>query len=71
MFPYLKQEAYDIVNMSLSWESVDEHWLATLGVTNLTDEIFIVSGTTNTGTGITTAVPSRPREWFLKLKYSF
>ena len=67
----LDQSAYDIVNMSLSWESVDQHWLATAGVTNLTDEIYIVSGTANTGTGITAASPSRPQEWFFKIKYSF
>jgi iron complex outermembrane receptor protein len=68
---FLKQDSYDIVNMSLSWESVDQHWLATAGVSNLTDEIYIVSGVTNGGTGINVASPSRPRELFVKLKYSY
>ena len=67
----LLQEAYDIVNASLSWESVDQQWLVTLGVTNLTDEIYIVSGADNPGIGYSGANPSRPREWFARLKYSF
>ena len=69
--PYIHQDAYNLLNMSLTWESVDRHWLATLGVTNLTDEIYIVSGIDNDGTGLSAASPSRPREWYARLKYTF
>ena len=67
----IRQDDYTILNASVSWESSDEHWLATLGASNLTDEVVIVSGFSSQGTGITTVSPSRPREWFLKLKYSY
>ena len=69
--PLLKQDAYDLLNVALNWESTDGNWLATLGVNNATDEIYIVSGTANSGNGIVSAVPSRPREWFARVKYSF
>ena len=67
----LHQGSYDILNMSLSWESVDGHWLATVGGTNLLDEIYIVSGLDYPGTGITAAAPSRPAEWYARLRYTF
>ena len=67
----LRQDSYDILNMSLSWESVDRHWLATVGGTNLLDEIYFVSGIDQEGTGIVATSPSRPLEWYVKLKYTF
>ena len=67
----LHQSSYDILNMSLSWESVDRHWLATVGGTNLLDKVYIVSGLDYPGTGITAAAPSRPLEWYVRLKYTF
>ncbi len=67
----LNQESYDMLNMSLTWESVDRHWLATVGGTNLLDEIYIVSGLDYPGTGVTAAAPSRPLEWYVRLKYTF
>ena len=67
----LRQDAYNILNMSLSWESVDERWLATVGGTNLLDEVYIVSGLDYDGTGITAASPSRPLEWYVRLRYTF
>jgi len=69
--PLLFQGDYDVVNASLRWASANENWEAVLGATNLTDEIYIVSGIDNDGTGITAANPSRPREWFLKLRYTY
>jgi iron complex outermembrane receptor protein len=68
--PTLKQPAYGILNASLNYLSPDAHWSASLGGTNLTDKIYIVSGVTNNGIGYSQAVVSRPREWFLRLKYS-
>jgi iron complex outermembrane recepter protein len=69
--PTLKQDSYGIVNAGITYQTSDDHWMATLGGTNLTDEIYIVSGVSNNGIGYTQAVVSRPREWFLQLKYSY
>jgi iron complex outermembrane receptor protein len=38
------------------------------GVTNLTDERYVVSGYTN-ALAIYSATYSRPREWYLTLRY--
>ena len=50
---------------------VGERWLATVGGTNLLDEVYIVSGLDYDGTGITAASPSRPLEWYVRLRYTF
>ncbi len=68
--PALKQGAYGILNASLNYQSPDSHWSASLGGTNLTDKIYIVSGVSNSGIGYAQAAVSRPREWFLRLKYN-
>lgn len=69
--PRLLQSSYDLVHASISWESVDQHWRATFGGTNLTDEIYMVSGIENGGTGLATATPSRDREWYFRINYEF
>lgn len=69
--PTLQQDAYGVANAALTYQTDDGHWMATLGCTNLTDEIYIVSGVSNNGIGYTQAAVSRPREWFLQLKYSY
>lgn len=69
--PAVFQGSYDLLNASLNWRSPNEQWLATLGATNLTNEIYKVSVVENTGIGYAQAVVSRPREWYLRLKYNF
>ena len=66
----LEQDSYTIVNAALNY-SFAERWRSTLGVSNITDEIYIVSGVANGGIGYAQAVVSRPREWFLSVKYEF
>jgi iron complex outermembrane recepter protein len=67
----LRQGAYGILNARLTYQTGDSHWSASLGGTNLTDKIYIVSGVNNSGIGYTQATVSRPREWFAELKYSY
>ncbi len=69
--PVLIQDAYAIANASMTYQTPDQNWSITAGVTNITDEIFIVSGVANAGIGYAQAAVSRPREWFLKAKYQF
>lgn len=68
--PVLEQNDYTLVNASLTYKQGD-NWQITLGGTNLTDEIHIVSGVANAGIGYAQAVVSRPQEWFLGVKYSY
>ena len=69
--PALYQDAVGLLNASITWRLPGRHIEASFGATNLTDKIFIVSGVSNTGIGYTQAVVSRPREWFLRLKYTY
>lgn len=69
--PTLRQEAYGVLNAALTYETSDARWRTTLGGTNLTDETYIVSGVSNSGIGYTQAAVSRPREWFLQVRYSY
>lgn len=65
--PALLQKAYGILNASLTYRTADRHWEASIGATNLTNEAYIVSGVTSSE--YAQAVRSRPREWFLRVRY--
>jgi iron complex outermembrane receptor protein len=65
----LRQGSYHLLDASLNYRTPNTRWLVSLGVTNLTDEIYIVSGVNNDGIGYAQAVVSRPREWFLRFNF--
>ena len=67
----LEQDDYTLVNAAVTYRFRGDRWQTTLGVTNLTDEIYIVSGVANAGIGYAQAVVSRPREWYLNVKYTY
>ncbi len=69
--PTLYQKGVGLLNASLTYRLADKHLEATVGATNLTDKSYIVSGVYNSGIGYAQAVVSRPREWYLSLKYSY
>ena len=71
--PLLRQESYHLVNLSLAFDSADEHWQIVVAGTNLTDDRFVRTGTDNffSGSGYAEAVYNRPAEWSLSLKYNF
>ncbi|WP_157218090.1 TonB-dependent receptor [Flavisphingomonas formosensis] len=69
--PALYQKSYGILNSSVTYRTPGKHIEASVGVTNLTDKTYIVSGVSNAGIGYTQATISRPREWFLRLRYSY
>lgn len=72
----LKQKSYDIVNLSLILNSANGSWTASGGVTNATDERYLLSGyadidTPGAGVGAVTGTYSRGREYFAEFKYRF
>lgn len=69
--PYTYQGAYGILNASVSYRLPGRAWQVTAGGTNLTNEAYLVSAVSNPGLGIVQGVPSRPREWYLKLRYQY
>jgi iron complex outermembrane recepter protein len=57
--------------MSATFDAA-QGWSVTGGITNLTDKRYIISGYSDLNfIGSTYGVYSRPREWYLKLGYSF
>lgn len=66
--PELKQRALHLLNASVSWRpsaSRDHAWNAIVGVRNVTDEVYMVSGFAQPAQGPIAASYARPREWFL------
>lgn len=69
---FAKLDGYSVANLRLSWLSADQGWEAALGVTNLADKYYYVSGLDLSGaSGMVSAVPARPREWYLSLQKNF
>ena len=69
--PLLVQDGYHLVNASIMYNDPTNHWTATLGVKNLTKEVYLGSGYADSFGGITEGVFGRPREWYLSVKYTF
>ncbi|MGD9710931.1 MAG: TonB-dependent receptor [Thermomicrobiales bacterium] len=69
--PLLVQKGYHLVNASVNFTDESKAWGLTLGVKNLTKEVYLGSGYADSFGGIVEGVYGRPREWFLSGKYSF
>lgn len=68
--PVIHQDQYGVLNAALTYQIPNREGVQiTLGGANLTDKRYIVSGVTSTE--YAQAVPSRPREWYLRLRASF
>jgi iron complex outermembrane recepter protein len=67
----LKRGATDIVNGSISYKEPGEHWDVTLGMTNITNERYLVTGQAQIAGGQFYGTYSRPREWYAKLGLKF
>jgi iron complex outermembrane receptor protein len=66
-------DGYELVNVSLMWASAENGWRATLGVTNVTDEEYVLNSfpLTSFGQPHSEKQPGRPSEWFLTLEKDF
>jgi iron complex outermembrane recepter protein len=69
----LCDDGYELLNVSLMWASAESGWRATVGVTNATDEEYILNSFPLTSFGQPHAEkqPGRPSEWFLTLEKNF
>jgi iron complex outermembrane recepter protein len=64
----LLQGAVNTYNAALAFTPTGKNWEIVLGGRNLSDERYIVSGFQNDGIGVSSAVFSRPREWYLTFR---
>jgi iron complex outermembrane receptor protein len=70
--PVLEQDGVNLLNVSATFTHRDQGWSVAAGVTNVTDERYLVTGLSETQfIGATYGVFSRPREWFVRLGYDF
>lgn len=66
----LQRSATDILNGSITFKS-GNHWDLTAGMTNITDERYLVTGQAQIAGGQFYGTYSRPREWYVKLGLDF
>lgn len=69
--PLLVQDGYHLLNASIAFEADDSNWGISLGVKNLTKEVYLGSGYVDDFGGLVEGVYGRPREWYLTAKYSY
>ncbi len=69
----IAQDAYDIVNASMIWDSASEKWRVAASVSNLTDELYRLAGNTaiREASSYSEVTYARGREWTLSAKYLF
>ncbi len=67
----LQRGATDIVNGSFTYREPNSHWDITLGMTNITDTRYLVTGQAQIAGGQIYGTYSRPREWYAKLGLKF
>ncbi len=67
--PELTTQAFSLVNANVTYGSLEGNWQLNLGVDNLTDERYIVSGNNNPGVGAISATYNAPRTWTVGVKF--
>jgi iron complex outermembrane receptor protein len=66
--PELWQDDFSVLNASATWRCATcsgQVWSATVGVNNLADELYLITGNQLAVQGPIAASYARPREWFL------
>jgi iron complex outermembrane receptor protein len=66
----LQRPATDLLNGSITYKS-GGHWDLTAGMTNVTNERYLVTGQAQIAGGQFYGTYSRPREWYVKLGLQF
>lgn len=65
------QEAYDRVNLSVTYTEPSERWSVGIGARNLSDEVWATAASLATDSSSTARNVSRPREIYATVKYYF
>ena len=69
--PYFYEGRINVVNAALRYAPKGALWEIAWGVHNVTDTRFVVSGFQNAGVGFTSAIYSRPREWYMTVRLAY
>ena len=66
----MREDAYNVVHASTTYNSGNEQWALTFGIRNATNEIYSTAGSfSTTGIGVSAVNISRPREAYLRYQY--
>ena len=68
--PELFSDEVHLLNAAIRYDSPSDSWGIILGATNLTNERYLVSGFRQPGAGVIDGNFSRPREWYLTLRFN-
>lgn len=67
----LLRPATDLFNASIGYTDPSDRYSLTVGGTNLSDERYVVGGSSIPASGVVAGVYSRPREWYVRLGFNF
>ena len=65
----MNEDAYNVVNLSTTYNSAGLDWALTLGVRNATNAVYSTAGSFSTGNGNSALNISRPREAYLRYQH--
>lgn len=69
--PQLRTDDYHLLDFNLAIRSPSDRYSLTLGVTNITDEEYMISGVFGDAFSSFEGLFARGREWYLRLGYNF
>jgi len=66
-----QDDSYEIVNANVAWLNSDESWKVTLGITNLLDDDYLVTGIFGDAFQSYEQMENRGREWWITVAKEF
>ncbi|KPF90751.1 TonB-dependent receptor [Novosphingobium sp. AAP83] len=67
----LRRPATDIVNANITYREPGKRWDLTVGGTNLVNQRFLINGAANDAAGAHYGSFNRPREWYVRMGFTF
>lgn len=68
---HTRDDGFTALNAALKYTSSSDAWSLSLGVQNLTDELYIIGGDANSAIGYENVIYARPRNYYLAVDYAF
>ena len=65
----MREDAYDVLHASTTFNSSNDQWALTFGIKNATDAVYSTAGSFSTGNGNSALNLSRPREAYLRYQH--
>lgn len=69
--PIIRQGEYTLLNARLTWRPPGQHFDVAVFGTNLTDELYMMSGNASAAFGLAEAAYGPPRQWGVSVGYNF